>query len=457
MEQISTKNKSVVQLVFMMSMPSVLSMLVNSMYNIVDGFFVARISENAMAALSLIFPIQNLIISIGVGFGVGINAMIALNLGAKNQKAANHAASYGLILSILHGLMLSALCILVMPWFLGLFTNNQEVISMGLEYANVVFIFATAVTVGIALEKIFQAVGRMKTSMFVLSAGCITNIILDPIFIFGLGPVPSMGIKGAAVATAIGQIVTLALYLIIIYKKPLPIKISTKALKEQGSIQKLYHIGVPATLNMALPSLLISALNGILSIYSPIYVVILGIYYKLQTFVYLPANGIIQGIRPLISYNYGAGEYTKVQKIYQTALGFSLAIMTVGTVICLFLPNPLMRLFTTNQETIAQGVIALRLISLGFMVSAVSITTCGALEALGRGVSSLAISLLRYIVIIIPLAYFLSEMIGVRGVWGAFAITECVACGLSFVLYKKYIVRNMEDSYSMEEEKRLPA
>lgn len=440
--ELSMKEKPILQLVFMMSMPNVLSMLVNSMYNIVDSFFVAKISENAMTALALVFPIQNLVTSIGVGFGVGINAAIALNLGAKRQKAADTAASFGVLLSIVHGIFLTAFCILIMPGFLRLFTANQEVISMGVEYSNVAFSFAVSVNVGIAFEKIFQSVGRMKTSMYVMIAGCVTNIILDPILIFGLDPVPAMGIAGAALATGIGQSLILLLYIWVCAKKPLSVKICTEALRsKEKMMKKLYYVGIPATLNMALPSLLISALNGILSIYSQIYLVILGIYYKLQTFVYLPANGIIQGIRPLISFNYGAKEYGRVKKIYHTALGFSLVIMLMGTGLCMFLPNQLLSLFTTNGETVIHGALALRVISIGFMVSAVSITTCGSLEALGEGLASLIISVLRYIVLIIPLAFFLSRWMGASGVWHAFWSTEVIACGISYLLYRKFVVR----------------
>lgn len=303
MEKLMMKEKSIVKLVLIMSLPNVLSMLVNSMYNIVDSFFVTKISENAMTALSLVFPMQNLVTSIGVGFGVGINTLIALNLGANNKRQADCATSYGVLLSFIHGVLLTIGYILIMPSFLRLFTSNQEVLSLEREYSNVAFLFCISVNVGIALEKIFQTVGNMKTSMLVMITGCVINIILDPILIFGYGIFPAMGIAGAALATGIGQNTILILYIIIYQKKKLPVQISPKFLSYGKPIKKLYFIGIPATLNMALPSLLISCLNGILTAYSQIYVVILGIYYKLQTFVYLPANGIIQGIRPLISFN----------------------------------------------------------------------------------------------------------------------------------------------------------
>ncbi len=448
MEKLMMKEKSILKLVLIMSLPNVLSMLVNSMYNIVDSFFVAKISEDAMTALSLVFPMQNLVLSIGVGFGVGINALIALNMGANNKKQADCVASYGVLLSFVHGILLTIACIMIMPSFLRLFTSNSEVLMLGEEYSNVTFLFCISVNVGIALEKIFQSVGNMKTSMLVMIAGCVVNIILDPILIFGCGFIPAMGISGAALATGIGQSTILVLYVIIYRKKSLPVQMSTKFLNYGKPIKKLYFIGVPATLNMALPSLLISFLNGILVAYSQIYVVILGIYYKLQTFVYLPANGIIQGIRPLISFNYGAREYKRVKKIYHTALIFSLAIMFIGTALCLFIPDKLMSMFTTNSDTISKGIIALQIISIGFMVSAVSVTTCGALEALGEGVASLIISALRYIIFIVPIAFCLSKWMGARGVWHSFWITEFLACAISYMLNNRFLNFKTENKKS---------
>lgn len=438
MDQSFMKKRKIWGLVLTMSIPNVLSMLVNSLYNIVDSFFVAQISEDAMTALSLVFPIQNLINSIAIGFGVGVNAVIALHLGAKKDESANISATYGVILSALHGILLTIISILIMPWFLGLFTDNAQVINMGVEYSKVVFMFSLPISVSMSLEKIFQAVGRMKTSMFVIIAGCITNIVLDPILIFGLGAVKPMGIGGAALATGIGQTVVFALYIIIYFAKPINVKIDFKNIfYKKGIIKQLYFIGIPATLNMALPSLLVSALNAILASFSQIYVVILGIYYKLQTFVYMSSNGIIQGIRPLVGYNYGAGEYARVKKIYRVSLILSTSIMLVGTLICLIIPNKLMAMFSANPQTIEAGAQALRIISIGFIVSAVSICSSGALEGLGKGLPSLIISLLRYVVVIIPVAFVLSKILGATGVWHAFWITEFVVAAISYILYKR--------------------
>lgn len=437
MDQTFMKEKKIFPLVLSMALPMVLSMAFNSLYNIVDSYFVAKLSEDAMTALSLVFPAQNLMTSIGVGFGVGMNAMIAFYLGAGQQEKADQAATQGLVLSAVHGILLMLVSILAMPAFLGAFTKNENVLQLGVDYANIVFAFAVAVTLGIAYEKIFQAVGRMKETMFCMVLGFVTNIVLDPLLIFGIGFFPRMGIKGAAVATGAGQILTLLAYVILDRVKPLPVVVGRKSLGISRDIWgKMYGIGIPATLNMALPSLLISALNGILSGFSQTYVLVLGVYYKLQTFIYLPANGIIQGIRPLIGYNYGAGEKRRVEKIYQLTLALTMGIMALGTVCCWLLPGQLIGLFTENPDTIAIGVTALHVISLGFAVSAVSVTCAGALEALGEGMPSLVVSLMRYVVVIIPAAYLLSRKVGVAGVWWAFVITEVTAALVSFFLYR---------------------
>lgn len=432
------KERPVLPLLTSMAFPMVISMLVNSLYNIVDSFFVSKISEDAMTALSLVYPIQNFIGAVAIGFGVGINAVIAFHLGAKEEQKANIAATHGMLLSAIHGVLLTVLCIAVMPTFLRMFTSSEEVLSLGTRYATIAFSFSLILALGLAFEKIFQAAGRMKLTMVSLLCGCITNIILDPILIFGLGPFPKMGIEGAALATGIGQLITLLIYLFAYFFSPIAVKIGRRYLVRSGPIdRKLYSIGIPAILNLALPSLLISALNIILAGYSQIYIVILGIYYKLQTFLYLPANGIIQGMRPLIGYNYGAGEHRRVRQIYSATLCMNAAIMVLGTLICLLVPDRLIGLFTSNQETIAAGQTALRLICIGFLFSAVSVTSSGALEGLGKGIPSLVISLLRYTVLIIPIAAVLSLYAGPNGVWIAFPLAETLTALAAFFIYRR--------------------
>jgi len=432
------KERPVFPLLVSMALPMVISMMVNALYNIVDSFFVARISEQAMTALSLVFPVQNLINAIAIGFGVGINALIALYSGAGEHDKADTAATHGMVFALLHGVVILAVSIPAMPAFLRLFTRDEAVVAMGVQYAAAAFAFAPVIMAGLAFEKQFQAVGRMSTAMAAMLCGSLANLVLDPLLIFGLGPCPQLGIRGAALATGAGQVLTLVVYLVVYRVRPIPVKLRRACLKRDAALdKKLYSIGVPAILNLALPSLLVFCLNSILAAFADSYVVVLGIYYKLQTFLYLPASGIVQGMRPILSFNYGAGEKARVQKIFRLALALCGAIMAAGTVLCLAAAGPLMGLFTQNPETVAAGGTALRLICLGFVVSAVSVVVSGALEALGRGLPSLVISLCRYVVVMIPLAFVLSRFLGASGVWHAFWLTEAVTAAISWGIYRR--------------------
>lgn len=444
MDENFMQSKPVLPLLLSMALPMVISMLVNSLYNIIDSFFVAQISEDAMTALSLVYPVQNFINSIAIGFGVGINALIALFLGAKDNKNANNSAALGFILSLIHGVIITFVSIIIMPGFLSLFTNSSDVIDLGLKYSVIAFSFSIVIMANLAFEKVFQAVGKMKVTMIGLLGGCVTNIILDPLLIFGIGFFPKLEIKGAAPATGLGQCVTLLIYIAVYFIKPITVKINFKDISFSPKlILKLYTICIPAILNLALPSFLVSFLNGILSTLSQSYVVILGIYYKLQTFLYLPANGIIQGMRPVIGYNYGAEEHTRVKKIYHTTLYMNFVIMLIGTIITLIFAQQLMMLFTTNNQTIIYGKTALRIISLGFIASSVSVTASGALEGLGKGIQSLIISLCRYIIIIMPFSFVLCKLYGAIGVWLSFGITEVITALISFIVYKKSLKNNI--------------
>ena len=425
-----------------MAIPMVVSMLVNSLYNIVDSFFVAQISEDAMTALSLVYPVQNFLNAVSIGFGVGLNAVIAFYLGAGDYIKADMAASQGITLSVIHSVILTIGSIAVMPVFLGMFTSSASILKLGLQYSRIAFAFTPVIIFNLIFEKIFQAVGNMKVSMIGLMTGCVANIILDPILIFGLGPFPVMGIHGAALATGIGQALTLIYYLTVYIRRPIQVRIRRSCLRlTRQMAARLYAIGVSATLNLALPSVLISALNGILAAYSGVYILVLGIYYKLQTFLYLPANGFVQAMRPLIGYNYGAGEHKRVSQIYRIVLAMTSGIMLAGTVICLVIPGWLMGLFTHTPETVAAGETALRVISAGFLVSSVSVTSSGALEGLGKGTPSLIISLCRYLVLIIPAAFVLSRIFGPAGVWNAFWVAEAATALVSLVVYRRALHR----------------
>ena len=438
MQQSYMKTKPVLPLVLSMSLPMMLSMLVASLYNIVDSYYVAKISEDAMTALSLVFPVQNLINAVTIGFAIGSNAVISYHLGAGEGEKADAAAAQSILWNVLHGLVLTVGCIAVMPAFLRLFTADGAIVEMGVRYARVAFLFSTVVAASMSMEKICQAAGRMLMTMVCMMSGCVANIILDPVLIFGWGPFPAMGIEGAALATGIGQALSLGIYLVCYAAGRVPVRIRFgRGMVDWAITRKMYAVGVPAALNLALPSLLISCLNIILAGFSQVYVLVLGVYYKLQTFLYLPANGIVQGMRPIIGYNFGAGEHARVQKIFRTALCLSAAIMAVGTALCWAAPDALIGLFSQNPETVAAGSEALRIISLGFIVSAVSVIASGALEGLGMGSPSLMISLLRYVLLIIPAAFILSRFWGAAGVWHAFWVTEGITAAVSYVLYRK--------------------
>lgn len=438
MDQTYMKKENVLKLLITMALPMVISMLVNSLYNIVDSFFVAQISEDAMTAISLVFPMQNFINSVMIGFGIGINSVISFYMGAQDKVQADKAASQGILLATIHGIVMTAGCIMLIKPFLCMFTNDSSIVELGLQYSYIAFAFSTILAWQLVFEKTFQAVGRMTASMMAMLGGCITNILLDPMLIFGIGIFPDLGIRGAAIATGIGQTVSLLVYVIIYILRPMPVRFTRKCMKPEKTLcLKMYSVGIPASLNMALPSLLISALNVILAAFSQTYVFVLGVYYKLQTFLYLPANGVVQGMRPLIGYNYVAGEHKRVKKIYSTATIIVLIIMCAGTAICLEIPDKLIGLFTTNANTISAGAKALRIISAGFIVSSVSVTASGALEGLGKGLPSLVISVFRYAVIIIPVAFILSRIYEVNGVWWSFGVTELVTAFISYIIYKK--------------------
>ena len=434
MDQTFMKEKPVLPLVLKMALPMVISMLVNSLYNIVDSFFVAQVSEDAMTAISIVYPLQNLANAVGVGFGVGINAAVAYYLGAGNGKAANRSATLGIILSALHGIVLAGICVLFIRPFISMFTDSEEIVAYGLDYFYTVIAFAPVLTLGMAFEKVLQATGKMKTTMFCMAIGAVANIILDPIFISGLGAVPAMGVFGAALATGIGQSLSLISYIAVFLLAKIPVRLRLERRGEEKICRKLYYVGIPASLNLALPSFMITVLNAILAAFAEVYVLILGVYYKLQTFIYFTISGIVQGIRPLISYNLGAGRKDRVIGIFKVTLLLSLGVMVIGTILCLAIPKQLMDIFTDTPQTMEQGAVALRIISAGFIVSAISVVVSGSFEALGKGMPSLIISLLRYIAIL-PIALLMSYLFQAAGVWHSFWITELLSAVVSCILF----------------------
>lgn len=332
--------KPVLSLLFSMSLPMMLSMLVQSLYNIVDSMYVSWLGTEALTAVSLAYPLQNIVTAVSVGIGVGISSALSISLGEKNQEKANETATMGMALTLVHCVLFIIFGLVVTRPFLQLFTGSPEILKNACDYTYVVLCASFGSLLQIALEKIYQGIGAMKTTMVLLATGCIINIILDPILIFGLLGFPAMGVRGAAIATVIGQIGAFLLYVVVYLHRNPGVTIHPRYLKKDWQlIRKIYSVGIPSSMMLMMPSLLVSALNGILAAFSQVYVAVLGIYFKLQTFIYMPANGMIQGMRPIIGYNYGAGQYERVRQTIRYCLLGTAAIMLLGTILSLAVPE----------------------------------------------------------------------------------------------------------------------
>lgn len=441
MEQNNTfmKTRPIFPLLMSMSIPMMLSMLIQSLYNIVDSIYVSRLGTDALTAVSLAYPLQNVVVSVSVGIGVGITSAISIHLGAGNQEKANRSATIGLALAFFHCLLFLLAGIFVTKPFLKLFTNDVQILADACDYTYIVLCLSFGALLQVTMEKIFQGIGEMKLTMYLLSSGCIINIILDPILIFGLLGFPALGVKGAVIATVIGQICAFLLYIVVYRKKKLSIRIHPRYLCfDKQIILQIYGVGIPSSIMMTLPSILISVLNRILASFSSVYVAVLGVYFKLQTFIYMPANGIVQGLRPIIGYNYGAGETKRVKSAIRYSLLAAATLMLLGTLLSLLIPTQIFSLFDADEELMSAGVTALRIICLGFLISTIGIIYSGTFEALGKGKHSLIISLLRQFLITIPCGFILSRFFGPVGVWISFPVGELCASVAAFFLLRHF-------------------
>ena len=429
--------RPVLPLLLSMSVPPMISMLIQSMCNVVASIFVARLSKNALTAVSLAFPLQNLVLAVAVGLGVGLNACIARSLGAGDPEKANDAAAHGLVFTTIHALLFVLVGVFGTRPFLQMFTTDPEVLEMGCQYSYIVICLSFGSLYHIFIEKIFQATGNMVAPMILQGVGAIINIVLDPILIFGLFGLPAMGVSGAAIATVAGQMTACALAVALFVKGDCPVRIHMKGFRLKGAVAaQVYSVAVPSGLMVALPSLLVGMLNAILSAFSQTAVAVFGAYFKLQTFVYMPASGLVQGMRPIMSFNYGAGRRDRMHQILRSSLLVTGGIMLVGWLLFTLLPGPIMALFGADARMSAMGASALRIISLGFVVSTVGFVLAGAFEALGKGVQSLTVSMIRQLIVIPPLAWALSKPFGLAGVWASFPIAELLAAVVAVVLYR---------------------
>ena len=414
-------HKPIFPLLMKMAIPPMISMLIQSMYNIIDSIFVAKLGEEALTALSLAFPLQNLSLAFSVGLGVAINALIAKSLGASDEKQANYISDHGIFLAILHSLLFVFIGIFLMKPFFLMFTTNPTVLDYAITYGSIVITFTFGSIIHITIEKMFQATGNMMIPMFLQGIGAIVNIILDPI----------------AIATIIGQM-TACLLAIILFRKTSRIKVSLKNFKPNAQIIKnIYSIAIPSGVMTSLPSILVALLNSLLATVSQTAIAFFGIYFKLQSFIYMPANGLIQGMRPLISYNYGARHFDRVKKIIKVSIISTAVILCCGTIIFMGLPELVLSWFNATEQLLEIGIIGLRVISPCFILSTMGVVISGVFESLGKGRQSLTISLLRQFIITLPLAYILLKVIGLNGIWLSFVIAEGIASVIAVILIKK--------------------
>lgn len=425
------------RLILTMSLPIMISMLVQALYNIVDSMFVARVSEAALAAVSLCYPIQMIMVAVACGTGVGINALLSRYLGEKKQEKASQVAMHGLFCAICNWLVFAVIGLFFSEAFLRLFSDDVQIIMMGISYMKICTICSFGVFVQITYERIMQSTGNTIYNMVIQGVGALINIILDPIFIFGLGPVPALGTAGAAIATVIGQIVAMFLGIIITQKKVREIQLSVRGFHLDGMIMKaMYRIAIPAILMQSIMSFMTVMMNMILAPFSEMAVSVFSIYYKLQQFVFMAVLGMNNALIPILSYNYGAHQMERIREGIRFALWMSCVIMAIGTVVFQLLPTQLLYLFDAKETLLSIGIPALRTISVSFVFAGISMVLCSVFQALGSPNHSLLVTLLRQMVILLPLAYGFSSAFGLDMCWWSFPITEVLCALLSLYLLR---------------------
>ena len=437
------KKKPILPLLASMAMPMVLSMLVNSLYNIVDSFFVAKISEQAMTALSLVFPVQNFINAVAIGFGVGINAQISFQLGAKNIKNANIAATHGMLFNIIHGIIFTVICIPFMPVFLSMFTKAQEVISSGVQYSTIAFAFSTVIMISLSFEKIFQAVGRMKLTMISLMIGCISNIILDPLLIFGIGPFARMEAAGAAIATVTAQVIVTAVFLV-------------KAVRDQeflGNVRiwevvpvsymkTMVGLGLPSAIQNLIYAGISMVLTRFVAVWGDAAVAVQRVGSQIESISWMTADGFAASINSFAGQNFGGKRYDRVQKGYFVAAACMFVWGTFCSFLLIFGAQPIFRLFIQETDVIPMGVQYLTVLGLSQMFMCIESMTVGALSGIGKtflsSIISISLTSAR-----VPLAFLLQRTpLGLNGVWWALSLTSVAKGIIFFIVYLK-VLKNL--------------
>ena len=447
-EEVAQDNKMgtlpVKRLIVSMSFPMMISMLVQAMYNIVDSIFVSHLSEDALTAVTLAFPLQMMIISVGSGTGVGINALLSKALGEKKQKRANKAANNGLLLTFISFIIFVAVGIFIAEPFIRSQTDSSNIADMGTVYLYTCCTLSIGVFFQMTFERLLQSTGRTHLSMISQITGAVINIIFDPIFIFGYFGIEGMGVIGAAYATVLGQCVAAVVGLILNVKFNSDIKISLKKMFKPSwkTIRRIYAVGVPSILMMAIGSIMSYCMNQILGIFSSTAVAVFGAYFKLQSFIFMPIFGLNNGLIPVLAYNYGAHSKDRIREAVRFSMKLALSIMVIGTIVFWSIPKFLLGFFDASDYMLTLGVPALRIISLSFPVASLCIAMGSMFQAFSKSKYSLIVSVGRQLVVLIPVAWLLAQTGEVQNVWWAFPVAEVMSLALSVYFYRR-INRNI--------------
>lgn len=420
-----------------MAFPIMLSMLVQALYNVVDSVFVSMVSENALTSVSLAFPVQNLMIAVSVGTAVGINALLSRRLGEKNFEAANKVAENGIFVTMLSWAVFAVFGAACSGLFMGAFTQNAEILAGGTDYMWIVTVFSLGLFMSVTMERVLQVTGKTVYQMISQMTGAVVNIILDPVFIFGWLGLPAMGVAGAAWATVIGQFCGMAVGIGINPVKNHEVRLNFRRFRpDWHSIKGIYQVGLPSIIMQSIGSVMTFGMNKILIAFTETAVSVFGVYFKLQSFVFMPVFGVTNALVPIVGYNYGARSSQRIQQATRLSLLMTTAIMALGTVIFQVAPGPLLSLFSASDTMLSIGIPALRIISVSFCFAGVAIVFSSVFQALGDGMLSLVMSAVRQLLLLLPCAFVLAKLGGLDAVWFSFLIAEVASVTLAVVFYR---------------------
>jgi putative MATE family efflux protein len=431
------------KLILTMSLPMMISMLVQALYNVVDSIFVSQINENALTAVSLAYPIQNLMIAVASGTGVGVNALLSRSLGEKNFKQANKAANNSILLTALSYLVFLFVGLFGSRLFFTAQTSDPEIVEYGVQYMRIICTLSLGVFIQVNMERLLQSTGLTFYNMITQGLGAIINIILDPILIFGYFGLPKMGVAGAAVATVFGQLIGASLGIYFNFRKNKEIHLSLKAMRfDVPTVKAIYSVGVPSILMMSIGSVMTFGMNKILLMFSSTAAAVFGVYFKLQSFFFMPVFGLNNGIVPIIAYNYGAKNKKRIMQAVKIGCCAAFVMMMIGLVVFQLIPDTLLGFFNASEEMSAIGCTALRIISISYLFAGFCIVIGSIFQALGNGVYSLTVSVCRQLLVLLPCAYLLARVFNkVDAVWWAFPISEIMSIIVSLILFRR-IYRN---------------